>query len=49
VTREHDTLPDRFLHEPLSEGPTRGSVVDLPRMLDDYYRLHEECPPTADG
>jgi aldehyde:ferredoxin oxidoreductase len=42
VTREHDTLPDRFLHEPLTEGPTRGSVVDLPRMLDEYYRLHEE-------
>jgi aldehyde:ferredoxin oxidoreductase len=42
VTRAHDTLPDRFLNEPLAEGPTRGSVVDLPRMLDDYYRLHEQ-------
>ncbi len=41
VTRAQDTLPDRFLHEPLSEGPTRGSVVDLPRMLGEYYRLHE--------
>lgn len=42
VTRADDTLPDRFLHEPLAEGPTRGSVVDLPRMLDEYYRLHED-------
>ena len=42
LTRAADTLPDRFLHEPLTEGPTRGSVVDLPRMLDEYYRLHEE-------
>ncbi len=42
VTRRDDTLPERFLREPLAEGPTRGSVVDLPRMLDDYYRLHEE-------
>jgi aldehyde:ferredoxin oxidoreductase len=42
VTKAQDTLPDRFLHEPLAEGPTRGSVVDLPRMLDDYYRLHEQ-------
>jgi aldehyde:ferredoxin oxidoreductase len=42
VTRDDDTLPERFLHEPLTEGPTRGSVVDLPRMLDEYYRLHEE-------
>ncbi|MGE5358074.1 MAG: aldehyde ferredoxin oxidoreductase family protein [Bacteroidales bacterium] len=41
VTRAADTLPERFLHEPLPDGPTRGSVVDLPRMLDEYYRLHE--------
>lgn len=41
VTRAHDTLPDRFLHEPLTDGPTRGSVVDLPRMLGEYYRLHD--------
>jgi len=42
VTKAQDTLPDRFLNEPLTEGPTRGSVVDLPRMLDEYYRLHEQ-------
>jgi aldehyde:ferredoxin oxidoreductase len=42
ITRADDTLPDRFLHEPLADGPTRGSTVDLPRMLDEYYRLHEQ-------
>jgi len=42
VTKADDTLPERFLHEPLAEGPTRGSVVDLPRMLGEYYRLHAE-------
>jgi aldehyde:ferredoxin oxidoreductase len=40
VTRAEDTLPERFLKEPLVEGPTRGSTVDLQRMLDEYYRLH---------
>jgi len=42
VTKADDTLPDRFLTQPLAEGPTRGSVVDLPRMLDEYYRLHRQ-------
>ena len=41
VTRADDTLPDRFLHEPLPDGPTRGSVVNLPKMLGEYYRLHD--------
>jgi aldehyde:ferredoxin oxidoreductase len=40
VSREDDTLPDRFVSEPLSRGPTKGSVVDLDRMIEEYYRLH---------
>ncbi len=32
-----DTLPPRFLKEPLKEGPARGRVVDLAPMLDEYY------------
>jgi aldehyde:ferredoxin oxidoreductase len=40
VTRQDDTLPDRFRNEPLTEGPTRGSTVDIERMVDEYYRLH---------
>jgi aldehyde:ferredoxin oxidoreductase len=40
ITRKDDTLPSRFLHEPLPEGsgPSTGSVVELEPMLDEYYR-----------
>lgn len=33
-----DTLPRRILDEPHSEGPSAGRVIDLPAMLDEYYR-----------
>lgn len=38
-TRKDDTLPKRFLKEPLPDGPSKGHVCDLEPMLDDYYRL----------
>lgn len=41
VTREDDTLPERFRKEPLSRGPTKGSTVDIKRMVDEYYRIHK--------
>jgi aldehyde:ferredoxin oxidoreductase len=34
ITRADDTLPRRFLEEPLE-----GSVVELEPMLDEYYRV----------
>jgi aldehyde:ferredoxin oxidoreductase len=37
---EDDTLPERFLKEPLEEGPSRGSTVDIERMVGEYYKLH---------
>jgi aldehyde:ferredoxin oxidoreductase len=38
ITRQDDTLPKRFLEEPLSEGgPSTGSVLELEPMLDEYY------------
>ena len=39
ITRADDTLPHRFLKEPLGpdENPSVGSVVDLDQMLDEYY------------
>lgn len=37
ITREDDSLPDRFLNEPAPEGPPKGEVVELDRMLDEYY------------
>lgn len=39
LTRKDDSLPDRFLKEPMPSGPSKGQVVDLEVMLDEYYRL----------
>jgi len=38
VTREDDTLPGRLLNEPKPDGPTKGEVVPLEKLKDDYYR-----------
>jgi aldehyde:ferredoxin oxidoreductase len=34
-----DTLPHRFTHEPLEEGPSKGEVVPVRDMVRDYYKL----------
>ncbi len=39
MTQRDDTLPKRILTEPLQDGGSRGMVVELERMLPDYYRL----------
>jgi len=52
LKREADTLPDRFQNEPLKEGPTKGSTVDIRRMVDEYYQLHgldESKPETSES
>jgi aldehyde:ferredoxin oxidoreductase len=41
VKREDDTLPERFQKEPLTEGPTQGSTVDIKRMVDEYHKIHK--------
>jgi aldehyde:ferredoxin oxidoreductase len=40
ITRKDDTLPRRFLEEPMPEGSgsSTGSVLELEPMLDEYYR-----------
>jgi aldehyde:ferredoxin oxidoreductase len=40
ITRKDDTLPSRFLEQPLPEGSgsSAGSVLELAPMLDEYYR-----------
>jgi aldehyde:ferredoxin oxidoreductase len=35
--KEDDTLPHRMLHEPLPDGPGKGKVVELDRMLPEFY------------
>jgi aldehyde:ferredoxin oxidoreductase len=37
LTRELDTLPQRFFKEPLQEGPCRDRVVELDQLLLEYY------------
>jgi aldehyde:ferredoxin oxidoreductase len=34
-----DTLPSRFLDEPISEGPAKGQLSRLKEMLPEYYEL----------
>lgn len=41
MKRQQDTLPERFQKESLTEGPTKGSCVDIKKMVDEYYKLHE--------
>jgi len=38
ITRKDDVLPARLLKEPKPDGPTRGAVVPLDRLMDDFYR-----------
>jgi aldehyde:ferredoxin oxidoreductase len=40
ITRADDTLPRRFLEEPLGPptSPSAGAVVELDIMLDEYYQ-----------
>ncbi len=37
LTREDDSLPEKFLKEPMTEGPSRGHVVNIGLMVDEYY------------
>lgn len=41
VKREEFTLPERFQKEPLKEGPTKGSMVNIKRMVDEYFKIHK--------
>ncbi|MEM2960767.1 MAG: aldehyde ferredoxin oxidoreductase C-terminal domain-containing protein, partial [Candidatus Bathyarchaeia archaeon] len=48
VRRKDDTLPRRFLEEPMKEGAAEGQVVELEPMLREYYierGLDEEGRP----
>lgn len=38
LTREDDTLPEKFLKEPVTEGPSKGHVVNIDLMVDEYYQ-----------
>ncbi|MCX5907510.1 MAG: aldehyde ferredoxin oxidoreductase family protein [Deltaproteobacteria bacterium] len=43
ATRKDDTLPWRFMNEPIKTGPRKGMTTsqgELDTMLDEYYELH---------
>jgi aldehyde:ferredoxin oxidoreductase len=40
ATNSQDTLPDRYLREPLSSGPTAGYTPPLDVLLAEYYARH---------
>ena len=39
LDRKHDTLPKRFLEETLPSGESKGQIVELDALLDDYYNV----------
>lgn len=47
---EEDTLSPRMLEEPLPEGPGKGHVVELEKMLTEYYQVRgwPEGNPSAE-
>jgi len=39
ITAKEDTLPHRFIHEPLHEGASKDQVVPIKDMVKDYYAI----------
>ena len=39
IKPEEDTLPERFLKEPMPEGPNKGCTVKLDELLPEYYKV----------
>ncbi len=44
VTPADDTLPARFLEEPVPDGPAKGKVCPLQPMLEEYYAARDWDP-----
>ena len=38
MTKQDDTLPERFSKEALTEGPTCGSVVNIEKMVNEQSK-----------
>lgn len=41
ITPADDTLPGRYLKEPVPDGPAKGRICDLQPMLDEYYQARD--------
>ncbi len=38
LTAADDTLPERFIDNPIPDGPSKGTLIDIKRLVNDYYR-----------
>ena len=47
LTPSQDTLPDRFIEEPLPEGPSKGETIRIADLVQEYYRLRNWDPVTG--
>jgi aldehyde:ferredoxin oxidoreductase len=47
LTPAEDTLPSRFVEEPLPEGPSQGERINIEQMVEEYYRLRRWDPVTG--
>jgi aldehyde:ferredoxin oxidoreductase len=47
MRRKDDSLPKRFLMEPLPDGSSKGMIFEMEPMLDEYYREREWNPKTG--
>jgi len=36
---EDDTLPERFIGKPIPDGPSKGTVINIDRLVEDYYEV----------
>ena len=48
LTPDDDTLPGRFLNEPVADGPAKGRVTRLAPMLEEYYQVRGWDPLTGE-
>ncbi|MEM2703570.1 MAG: aldehyde ferredoxin oxidoreductase family protein [Candidatus Bathyarchaeia archaeon] len=49
--KEHDSLPERILKEPVPREPSKGQIFEQDMLLKDYYRVrgwNEQGIPTKD-
>jgi aldehyde:ferredoxin oxidoreductase len=37
--KAHDTLPERFMKEPIPDGPAEGQISRIEEMIPEYYHL----------
>jgi len=37
--RKDDVCPERFLKEPMPDGPSAGQIFEAEQLLEDYYRV----------